>query len=313
MKNNILAIAIPTYNRALILEANFSLMLPEIEKFSIPVYVSDDSNNKETEELIARIKTKYPYIFYSANNPSLGHDKNCIKTLSLPTEEYVWYLGDSIIIEQGGIECILKNIEKHQPSFLAVNHKTRGINLKDRLYVDKNFLLIELAWHLTMSGATIYSRNSLIDVKSLNLSKFVNFPQTALIFEEFKNENSTLYWCNKQIISTNTNKESYWNKSVFKVFITDWTNCVNNFDKQYSYKNKEIAIYSHSINTGLFSFGRFIRNRATDRFDLKEYLYYAKQLRKHSRVNFVFIFLISIFPKAILRLLLSIVDKKVID
>jgi len=106
MKNKKLAIAIPTYNRASIVKENILLMLNEIKRYSIPLYISDDSNNEETKLVVVDLKKEYDYIYYYKNQPGLGHDKNCIRTLALPNEEYIWYLGDSIIIEDGGIKNV---------------------------------------------------------------------------------------------------------------------------------------------------------------------------------------------------------------
>ena len=44
--NNNLAIFIPTYNRPKILKSNLVNIINQAQEFEIPVYVSDDSNNK---------------------------------------------------------------------------------------------------------------------------------------------------------------------------------------------------------------------------------------------------------------------------
>jgi glycosyltransferase involved in cell wall biosynthesis len=158
MKNNKLAIAIPTYNRAAILRENILLMLGEIRRFSIPVYISDDSTNNETEIVFQEIKKVYEYIYYYKNSPSLGHDKNCLRTIGLPSEDYVWYLGDSNIIKPFGIEKILNIINNNDFDFVSVNVSTRELDLSDKLITDGNQLLFDLGWHLTMTSATIYSK-----------------------------------------------------------------------------------------------------------------------------------------------------------
>ena len=48
--NEKLGIVIPTYERSEILKENFVLMLEEIQKYSIPIFISDDSKDLKTEE-----------------------------------------------------------------------------------------------------------------------------------------------------------------------------------------------------------------------------------------------------------------------
>ena len=80
------------------------------------------------------------------------------------------------------------------------------------------FLLLDLGWHLTMTGVTVYSRKFHKEIQNLNLSLFTNFPQMAIIFECFALTKCTLVWENEVLVYGNTNKESYWKRDVFKVF-----------------------------------------------------------------------------------------------
>jgi len=296
-KNSLLAIAIPTYNRAAILRENLSLMLEELGRFGVPVYISDDSNDNETEELVLDIKESYPYIYYNKNVPSLGHDKNCIKTLSIPVEEYVWYLGDSIIITPGGIENVLLKIVKYHPDFIAVNAIDRVVGMPSKVYHDGNVLLRELGWHLTMTGVTIYSSSILRELDTFPVSKFVNFPQMALVFQCFVNGEYSLLWNDKMLITGNVNKRSYWKKDVFKVFLKDWPSCINNLNVIYSNETKEIAKVSHSLQTGIFNLKSILSYRTHGFLSWKEYFNYFKLLRNHSKVNICLIAIIVLVPQ----------------
>ena len=53
MENKVLSISIPTFSRPEILRENILLMLPEIREFSVPIYISDDSLDILTENMIA--------------------------------------------------------------------------------------------------------------------------------------------------------------------------------------------------------------------------------------------------------------------
>jgi hypothetical protein len=308
LKNSILAIAIPTFNRPDILNENIRSMLPEIEKFSIPVYISDDSTNDETKTISENLKKDYANIFYYRNSPGLGHDRNCIRTLSIPSEDYVWYLGDSVAINSGGLRRILEIISKQSFEFICVNVLKR-VDITDRIFIDGNELLINLGWHLTLTGATVYSKNVLNSINKLDIGKCHNFPQTAIIFERFAIENCRLFWLNEPFLVCSIRKESYWKKNVFEVFLNDWNVFISSLPSTYSHENKIKAIRMHSNKTGIFSLYSFLSYRYNGIFDYNVFKYFCRLIRKSSNVNLLLVLMISFFPKSVIGFFRNIFKK----
>lgn len=301
MNNAPLAIAIPTYNRSEILEENILLMFNDIKELSIPIYISDDSIDDKTKALVDRLKTTYSNIFYSKNTPSLGHDKNCIKTLSLPKEKYVWYLNDSFIIKKGALQKIVAVINGNPSlNLISVNAENRKLALKSKIFDDPNELLKNLGWHLTMTGTTIYSKNSLNKIKELDLKKCKNFPQTLLIFEIMSRPNSKLFWINEKTVSNNKKKKSYWQNNVFDVFLNDWSNLILNLPDNYSSKNKKNAIREHSTKSGAFSFFSFINYRIAGVFNFKIFVKYFYHFWSNNKKIFFLLPVLSLTPKFLL-------------
>jgi len=300
--NNALAVAIPTYNRSEILEENLRIMLPEIERFSIPIYISDDSKDRCTELMINKIKERYPYIFYHKNEPSLGHDQNCLFTLSLPSQSYIWYLGDAMIIKNGGIEKILAIIQSKNPDFICFKEENRNIDVKSNIFSSSKQVLNELAWHLTMSGVTVYKK-SILKLDDFPLSRFKNFPQLAIIFYFFVENQSRLVWLNDKLIMGNLKKKSYWAANVFAVFFDDLRLTLNNLQQKFSTDEVDNVIKSHSIQSQLFGIQNFFVLRITKSFSYAKYKLYYKQLKLYTDKNSVFLFLLSIFPSSLLSLI----------
>ncbi len=296
MKNEKLAIAIPTYNRAEILKENLLYMMDDIKKYNIPIYISDDSDNDDTKNIISELKKDYEYIYYHKNEPSLGHDKNCFATLNLADTDFIWYLGDSIGIKKGSLIEVLNVIDNINPDFIFVNAQGRKLDIKDGIKQDKNDILITLGWHLTQTGATIYSKNSLECINKLEINKIRNFPQFAIIFS-YLDKNKLSYWINNKIIFTNLKKESYWNKKIFEVFLTDWENVVKSLDGKYLSFNKEQCILNHSYKTNLFSATAIMRLRAFGIYNKYLLRKYRVFLVAHSRLPYFILYIISIFPK----------------
>lgn len=306
MQNKTLAIVIPTYNRAEILEENLSLMREEILRYSIPIYISDDSTNDRTRKLVNSWNKTYEYIYYYKNNPSLGHDKNCIATLSLAAQDHVWLLGDSMIIHSGGIGKILEILAYAPYDFVSVNAQERDFYLEDRVFDDCNELLVTLSWHLTLTGATIYSRKKLESIHMLNLSNCRNFPQVCVIFNTME-EGSQLYWLGTPVISSNKSKKSYWNNNVLSVFLKDYDDVINNLPAKYTLQNKTAAIKRHASMTGLFSLSRFASYRMNGFFSFSQAWRYSMQLKRIAGgMKFFVIFFIALLPRFVLRAIYKI-------
>ncbi len=303
--NSTLSIAIPTYNRSEILGENLRLIFEELKRYDIPVYISDDSTNDNTKVLVDELVVEHHPIFYVKNVPSLGHDLNCLRTLKLPSTDYIWYLNDSAIIVPGAIGKILEVVNTSDHDFISVNAKGRNLNVSDQVFLDPNKLLVTLGWHLTQTGCTIYSKKCLKIVESLNIAACRNFPQTAIIFECFAEGGKTLLWLNDRMIEVNKQKKSYWNDKVFDIFLGDWNNFVMNLPAIYSIKNKKEAVINHSINTRLFSFTKLKIYRSKGVYNLAVYKKFKVLLVEGTHVSKIVVWLVAVFPRAILNFFLK--------
>ena len=163
--NKLLSISIPSFERAEILSSNLSYMLEEIVEHSIGIYISDDSDGEGVKIMSDEFSLKYENIFYSRNQPRLGHDKNFINSLNLPSSDYVWLLGDSMRINHGAIGDILEVIQNSKPGIISVNHQDR-ITSTSKPYQSQHYTEAEtvfdlFAWHLTLTGTTVYSYDAI--------------------------------------------------------------------------------------------------------------------------------------------------------
>ena len=167
-----LSIVIPTYCRAEILRSNLDFILDSCERYQIPIYVSDDSIDSNTESTIQELKTKYPFISYKRNIPSLGHDGNLLHSLKLPNTDYVWLLGDSILIKEGAISKIIDIISQDNYDIISINAEGRVLDHSSKGYNNHNEVLSKFGWHTTLTGATIYSKNVIALIDKINFDNY---------------------------------------------------------------------------------------------------------------------------------------------
>ncbi|ETA80735.1 glycosyltransferase family 2 protein [Youngiibacter fragilis] len=301
MTNDRLAIAIPTYNRHQILRENLELMLPEIIEHGIKVYISDDSSDDLTKEMVSELMRIYPNIEYTRNEHRLGHDRNCISTLGKPGQTYVWYLGDSQIICPGGIKRVLEVIGEKPYDFIAVNSLHRCISTPSKVYTDANEFFVDLAWHTTLTGATIYRTGKLF-TKDYDRYLGSNFMQLGILLQELLDSSTGICWLNENLIYGNEKKGgSYWNSQVFKVFAEDWVDFIYSLPEGYTHDNKVKVMKSHSDNTGLFNERSYLAYRLSDRLDLKSYYKYYGKLKYATSLDIFDVFKIAITPKLLVK------------
>lgn len=309
MKNSKLAIAIPTYNRCTILKENLQAMLPDIRLYNIPIYISDDSDNDDTKIMIENLVQDYPYIEYRHNTPSLGHDANCFFTLSLPEEEYVWYLADSRYIKPGAIKTILEHLGSKDYDYISVNSDGRDLESTTKVYNEYLPLVNDLGWHLTMTGVTIYKKKNILPIQSSMKHRYKNFPQTALILSGILQKNNILLWLNDKYISAHTGTISYWSEKIFDVFGHDWNTFILNLPDNLTYHQKVTIIKHHSKKTGIFGFKAFLRYRYTNVFNYQIFRKYFSDIRMSSHLPLITILLIAILPIQIVNFIFKIAKR----
>jgi len=167
--NKQLAISIPTYNRTEILKSNLVSIINQAKRFNIPIYISDDSDNNRTHEMIKSYIQDYQFLFYTHNIPSLRHDKNIISCLSSIETNYIWLIGDSISLSENALLQVLSIIESESPTIISCNSKDRIVNIESKHITDKDYVLENFGWHNTLTGTTIYSNRSLNNLMNMDL------------------------------------------------------------------------------------------------------------------------------------------------
>lgn len=306
-----MAIAIPTYNRAEIVRDSICSIIGEVKDHSIPIYVSDNSSNDDTESIIGELKKQYEFIFYYKNTDDLGHDKNSFYVAQLPESDYVWLLGDSLLLKKGTIKNILNTIEKHKPGIISVNTVNRDLDKESRLYTDSNAVLNDLGWHITLTGATLYSRAALSTINQFNPKSYKNFPQLALIFN-FLSKDCAFFWDNNKWIVSSPQKKGYWVSTMFSIFIDDWSRAIRSLPQTYSQEIKEKVIIEHSHKSNIFGFRALLKAKFLGAYNFSTYKKYRVALSIHSKLPSLILVFIALFPKVILKIFFQLKTYKIL-
>lgn len=122
MKNYILTIAIPTYNRSTKLQRLLNLLKFEIIRLGlseiVTILVSDNSENDLTENLVIRFNKDIVSLQYYKQQENIGFDANLLFLYQKCFSKYIWFMSDDDIPLADSLTKILSAINSKQPEVL---------------------------------------------------------------------------------------------------------------------------------------------------------------------------------------------------
>lgn len=127
----LLTVAIPTYNRAALLENllnNITFQLPGLQN-KVQILISNNASSDNTREVAMRFKKKYPdLIKYNENETNLGYDRNILKLIFLSEGKFIWTFSDDDLMAEDGLKRVVNFITGLE------NKNIGGIVVKDVSY-----------------------------------------------------------------------------------------------------------------------------------------------------------------------------------
>ncbi len=129
MKNKILTIAIPTFQRSTRLRKNLSSLLLNINilrlNSSVEIYVSNNGSKDKTKEVLREFFKEFKkfHIQFNFTNQSInrGFDSNVLSCFYNAKGKYIWFLSDDDNIYNDSLLNILKDIKKYSPNIIVYN------------------------------------------------------------------------------------------------------------------------------------------------------------------------------------------------
>lgn len=126
MKNKVLSICIPTFNR----KAFLTKLVKHILSFDLEIFkkvnliVSDNDSSDGTIQFLKDLDIQgLSYFIYNQNAYNIGATKNLEKLIDIAPTPYIWWLGDDDWIELENIKSVLENICLSNPDILVLDRK----------------------------------------------------------------------------------------------------------------------------------------------------------------------------------------------
>ncbi|MTJ48155.1 glycosyltransferase family 2 protein [Dolichospermum sp. UHCC 0259] len=141
--NALLTIAIPTYNRAELLNKQLAWLAKSIKGYEseCEIIVSDNCSEDHTQEIVKKWQSLLPTTTFHINKSSenVGVMKNITYCIEAATSKYVWTISDDDIIADTTISYIINTLKKEPDlGLLLLNfscrHEVTGELLYQRCY-----------------------------------------------------------------------------------------------------------------------------------------------------------------------------------
>ncbi len=129
--NKLLTIAVPTYNRASLLDKQLAWLSEAIKglESECEILVSDNCSTDNTQEVIKKWQEKLSHITFKVNRNSqnIGVMKNIAYCLKAAITKYVWTIGDDDPIQTRSVSYVINKLrEKEDISLIFLNFSGRN-------------------------------------------------------------------------------------------------------------------------------------------------------------------------------------------
>lgn len=115
-----LAIAIPSLNRARMLDAVLRELVPVCDALAIPIFVSDNGSRDATPEVCAEWAGRWPGFRFQRHAETVPFGQSVMSAMAMSDAEYTWLSGDDDYLVPEGVHAVMAWLAARAPDALVV-------------------------------------------------------------------------------------------------------------------------------------------------------------------------------------------------
>ncbi len=168
-----LSICIPTFNRLHYLKESLDILLPQAQRLSVDVCVSDNHSTDATVEYLKAMAVRFTCLHYKVQEENIGLDKNMLSAISMGKGAYIYPLGDDDFLPEGTVGLLLKKIIEdldmlllngwHTDPFLIPKSEHLPTTIKEKTFLTPDEAFINV-WHKMPFGSFLAARELFLPV-----------------------------------------------------------------------------------------------------------------------------------------------------
>jgi len=252
MSNPLITIAVPTWNRAAILDKALSALLPQIatNKDKIEVVISDNASPDNTNEVIESYISKFSSlnIIHYRQTENTGYYGNFKTCRELSNGDYFWLLSDNDYVANGLINYLLDILLNKKPSFVFLKDWKHDKKVSNRSNFKSNIYSVKESiekfnYRTTLISAVIFNNDKSNDKKlfeTFNGNTFLGF---AYFLQSLNNKNQAYEILGTSLFINDT-KVSF---NAFKSFAVDLIACLKFAVDDNILKEETVNIFINKV------------------------------------------------------------------
>lgn len=250
IKQPLLTIAIPTWNRSSFLEKTLNQLYRELEGCdpnSVEVLVSDNFSADNTSVVIEQVINKGLKLRYICNNENIGSDANIAQCFNLATGKYVLILGDDDLLVDKALSSLLDQLKLEKYGVVCL--RPYGFNMdfrreqpgkggSEQVYNDTGSFLAAIGPLMTLISSCVIHKSILQDVDASECCG-ENLVQVHLVIRAALASDQNLF-LNKYLIACKRNNSGGYDFS--KVFVENLGSILDSYQGPELSKKAILAI-----------------------------------------------------------------------
>jgi len=233
----LLTIAIPTYDRARLLERLLAALLNQMsgDETRVDLLVSDNASTDGTGEVIRTYQDRGLAIRYICNKTNLGADRNIMQCYTEAYGQYVWIFSDDDLILPGSLQRILSALALQQYDIICIRaypiedesvQYKRLRNVSDLEMTKAEDFARHVHVYLTFISGIIVNKERIDSVKHKPFDSLVgtNLSHLGLFFTALNNHRRSLFIRDPLIAARGNSSVGY---GLYQVFGTNLASITN--------------------------------------------------------------------------------------
>ena len=187
LAEKILTIAIPTWNRAQLLEELLVQLTKQVVNYEleskIEVLISNNGSIDDTEIICLKYLALFPFLTYHNNGTNIGARNNVLKALELSSGRFSIFIGDDDRLRNDCLPGLVDFLDQNKTIGILLDSNRDKLNkLKDASHT-LDQLLLKYYWFMGNAGVFIIKTSYVKEILQSHPYDFFNicWPQTQLM------------------------------------------------------------------------------------------------------------------------------------
>jgi abequosyltransferase len=310
----ILSVAMPTYNRAELVDFFIKNHIDVFEKFNIELVISDNASDDNTKNVVNKWQKTTKVIRYCRLHKTVSADLNTESALKMSKTEYTWLTGDTYLLDEKLVKHIVFMLSSEkEASLYVINLENMVTNKLPCTYDSNNKLISDLGGLMTCISCLIFKK-SVIEFGNFERFRGFYYSHLGVVLEQFSSNNFLVRWVESRSVLSLKHpeyKKNNWamGTEALEIGFRNWVNFVFSLPPCYLLKSKISCIKSFGKLSKLATLRGFLLMRLRGQLTNDSYKEYKLEINLVSGVPRIVIRLISIFPKWPIKIACIVVAK----